>query len=285
MTAKKTPTISFEFFPPQSADSESQLRDTVAALAALGPQYMTVTYGAGGSTQDKTLEITANMAREYDIPIASHLTFLSTAKADLEVYIDALWDNNIRHIVALRGDLPKGKTYDDFKGDEYFDYTSNFVSWLKSKHPFEISVGAYPEKHPDAPSLEADIEALRLKCDAGADRAITQFFFANECYYKFLDQCAAKNITTPICPGLVPIYDFQALQRFAKSCQASLPDWLHEKFSGLEDKPDEAYKIAEALLCEQVEDLRQNGVEHIHFYTLNKTPLTKTACITTGLAV
>ncbi len=285
MSTKNVPTISFEFFPPKTVDSEKQLWETAAELATLGPQYMTVTYGAGGSTRDKTLEITSRMAGENDMPIASHLTFLSTTKDDLENYIDKLWDNNVRNIVALRGDLPKGKTYDDFTGDDYFDYTSNFVSWLKSRHPFDVSVGAYPEKHPDAPSLDADIEALRLKCDAGADRAITQFFFGNDCYFDFLEKCRTKGITTPIYPGLVPIYDFTGLQRFAKNCQAHVPDWLHEKFAGLEDKPDEAYKLAEELLCKQVEELVQNGVEHIHFYTLNKAPLTKSACITNGLAV
>ncbi len=285
MSAKNL-TFSFEFFPPKTIESQNQLWIEAQELARLGPKYMTVTYGAGGSTRDKTLEITQRLAREYpDIPIASHLTFLSTTKADLETYVDMLWQNNVRHIVALRGDLPHGKSFDDFKGDDYFDYTSNFVTWLKSRHDFEITVGAYPEKHPDAPSLEADIEALKLKCGAGANRAITQFFFDNDCYYKFLERCAAAGVTTPIHPGLVPIYDFKGLQRFAKNCQAQLPDWLHKKFAGLEDKPEEAYKLAEDLLCEQVTDLVKNGARHIHFYTLNKTALTKTACIAAGLAV
>ncbi len=272
-------TFSFEYFPPKTPESEGAFWEASRELAALGPRYMTVTYGAGGSTRDKTLEICTRMAAENpSIPIASHLTFLSTTKADLEKYVDALWQNGVRNIVALRGDLPKGKTYDDYKGGDYFTYTSEFVSWLKARHPFDISVGAYPEKHPDAASLDADIEALRLKCEAGADRAITQFFFNNDSYFDFVEQCNAKGISTPIYPGLVPIYDFAGLQRFAKNCQAHVPDWLHGKFESTQGNPAEAHKIAEDLLLKQVDNLTSNGVEHIHFYTLNKAGLSAKAC-------
>ncbi len=271
-----TPSFSFEFFPPKSDKSEADLMTVVDDLNALDPKYMTVTYGAGGSTKDKTLEIASALARKYAVPIASHLTFLSTTKDDLDTYIEALWDNNVRHIVALRGDLPKGTTYQDFTGDQYYDYTSNFVIALKQKHDFEISVGAYPEKHPDAPSLIADIEALRLKCDAGATRAITQFFFDNEVYYRFLDKVAAAGIHTPICPGLLPVYDFKSMVRFAGKCDANVPHWMHEKFDGISD--EDAIKIAEELLIKQSVDLAKNGVEHIHYYSMNKTPLTKAAC-------
>lgn len=276
------PSISFEYFPPKTKDSEAALWKAIPALAALGPKFMTITYGAGGSTKDKTLEIAAKMTSDYNIPVASHLTFLTTTRAQLDAYIEMLWDKNIRHIVALRGDLPKGKSFEDFRGDDYFKFTSNFVEHLKSKNNFEISVAAYPEKHPDAPSLAADIEALRKKCDAGATRAITQFFFENEKYYDFLDRCEAAGIKTPICPGLVPIHDFKALVRFAANCQAQVPAWLHEKFAGLEDKPIEARKIATALLVQQAEDLAKNGVKHIHFYTLNKAEITIDACRALG---
>ena len=276
------PTISFEFFPPKTPEAEKTLWNSVPLLRALEPEFMTVTYGAGGSTKDKTLEIAKKLAAESPMPIASHLTFLSTTKDELDVYVEQLWKNNVHHIVALRGDLPKGKTYDDFKGESYYDVTSNFVQALKSKHDFEISVGAYPEKHPDAPSLEADIEALKLKCEAGAARAITQFFFENDKYYAFIEKCEAAGITTPVCPGLLPIHDFKSMVRFAGNCQAGVPDWLHEKFAGLEDKPEEARKIATDLLVEQVQDLAANSVEHIHFYTLNKAPITTEACAALG---
>jgi methylenetetrahydrofolate reductase (NADPH) len=273
------PSISFEYFPPKSPETEALLWDAVADLSALDPKFMTVTYGAGGSTKDKTLEIASRMAASYkDIPIASHLTFLTTTRPELEAYLGDLWARGVRHIVALRGDLPKGKSFADFKGNEYFRLTSEFVAYIKSKHDFEISVAAYPEKHPDAPSLKDDIAALKLKCEAGATRAITQFFFENEKFYDFLDQCAAAGITTPICPGLVPVHDFKSLVRFAANCQAQIPQWLHAKFEPLVDKPEEARKVATELLAEQTLDLAANGVTHIHYYTLNKAPITADAC-------
>lgn len=252
-------------------------------LASLGPKYMTVTYGAGGSTKDGTLETLTRAVKEFpEIPFASHLTFLSTKKADLDPYIDALWDCGVKAIVALRGDLPKGTSFADFEGDEYYKLTSEFVTVLKSKYPFEIIVGAYPEKHPDAPTLEADIQALKVKCDAGADRVTTQFFFDNEVYYRFVEKCEKAGITTPINPGLIPVHDFAALTRFSARCEASVPSWLHEKFAGLENKPEEAHKIATDLLILQSEDLAAQGIDHIHYYSLNKAPITREACEALG---
>ena len=275
------PTLSFEYFPPKTPESEALLWDEAAQLDTLRPRFMTVTYGAGGSTKDKTLSIAGRLANGKT-PIASHLTFLTTTRDELDVYLDMLWEKNIRHIVALRGDLPKGKTFADFKGDEYFNYTSEFVEYIKSKNDFEISVAAYPEKHPDAQSLDADIAALKLKCQAGADRAITQFFFENDKFYDFIDKCEAAGITTPIQPGILPIHDFKAMVRFAGNCQAQVPAWLHEKFGPLADKPEEARKVATDLLVEQTQDLAANGVKHIHFYTLNKSGITTEACKAIG---
>lgn len=277
------PTISFEFFPPKNEEGAQHLWRTMEDLAALGPKYMTVTYGAGGSTKDGTLETLTRAVKDYPaIPFASHLTFLSTKKADLDAYIDLLWKTGVKAIVALRGDLPKGASFDDFTGDEYYRYTSDFVAVLKKKHPFKIIVGAYPEKHPDAPSLEADINALKLKCAAGADHATTQFFFDNDVYYRFVEQCRKAGITTPINPGLIPIHDFASLKRFAARCAASIPDWLHEKFEGLEDKPEEAQKVATDLLILQTEDLAARGIPHIHYYALNKSAITREACEALG---
>ncbi len=276
------PTISFEFFPPKNEEVAVHLWEAVPALMALDPLYMTVTYGAGGSTKDGTLAALKKIRGMTDIPLASHLTFLSTTKADLDDYIAKIWAAGVKHIIALRGDLPKGRSYDEFTGNEYYDYTSNFIAALKSKHDFEISVGAYPEKHPDAPSLEADIAALKLKCAAGADRAITQFFFDNDVYFRFVDQCEKAGITTPIVPGIIPVHDFKSLCRFAGNCQASIPAWLHDKFDGLEDKPDEARKIATDLLVRQSLDLAAAGVPHIHYYTMNKAPVTTEACQALG---
>lgn len=248
-------------------------------LVALDPKYMTVTYGAGGSTKDGTRKALQHALTQFDIPMGSHLTFLSTTKPDLNDYIDTLWDMGVKHIVALRGDLPAGKQFSDFDNEQlYYKFTSNFVEALLKRHPFEISVGAYPEKHPDAPSLEADIEALRLKCDAGATRAITQFFFDNDIYYRFLDQVQKTGITTPICPGLLPIHDFNGMKNFAAKCNTTIPQWLEETFNNLDDNPAEAQKRATEILIKQTEDLVKNGVEHIHYYTLNKAGITKEAC-------
>ena len=274
----KTPDISFEYFPPKSAETEAAMWEAVPVLAGLDPKFMTVTYGAGGSTKDKTLEIAERMAAEQPMPIASHLTFLTTPREELQRYLEELWDSNVKHIVALRGDLPKGKTFDDFKGGEYYNSTPEFIEDIVSRHAFEISVAAYPEKHPDATSLDEDIQTLKAKLKAGGHRGITQFFFDNDVYYRFLDKCAAVGIDKPVVPGLTPVHNFAGIVRFAKNCQANVPDWVTQKFEGLDDKPEEAHKVAVELLVEQSLDLAANGVEHIHYYTLNKSSITKEAC-------
>jgi methylenetetrahydrofolate reductase (NADPH) len=271
--------FSYEFFPPKSDESAVQLWEALPALAALGPKYMTVTYGAGGSTKDGTLETLRRAISEFPhIPFASHLTFLSTPKDVLDDYIDALWNTGVKTIVALRGDLPKGTSFADFEGPQYHKWTSEFVSVIKARHPFEVIVGAYPEKHPDAPSLAADIEALRAKCNAGADRVTTQFFFENDTFYRFLDQCEKAGITTPIHPGLIPVHDFPSLVRFAGKCQARVPNWMHEMFENLAPGSEDALKKASDLLVKQSLDLAANGATHIHFYSMNKAALTRDAC-------
>lgn len=281
MTTNK-PSISFEFFPPKTPEAETQMWEAIPALAALDPKFMTVTYGAGGSTKDKTLGIAEKLAAEQPMPIASHLTFLTTEREKLREYVEELWARNVRHIVALRGDVPRDKSFDDFKGEQYYKNTPEFIADILSRHPFEISVGAYPEKHPDAKTLDDDIVTLKEKLEAGGARGITQFFFDNEVYYRFLDKCQAAGIDKPVVPGLVPVHDYAGLVRFAKNCQAEMPAWLHEKFDGLEDKPEDALKVATDLLVEQVQDLAANDAEHIHFYTLNKAPITQDACQALG---
>lgn len=276
------PTISFEFFPPKTEAAAAQLWEAMPRLAALGPQYMTVTYGAGGGTRDGTLETLRRARKKFDIPLASHLTYINMPKADLYALTDGLWAEGIRHIVALRGDMPKDLSWPLDADGDYFQYTSDFVAGLKAQHDFEISVSAYPEKHPDAASLDSDIAALKKKCEAGADRAITQFFFDNDAYFSFVDRCRAAGIKTPICPGLLPVHDFKGMLRFAERCRASVPAWLHEKFDGLENRPDEAQKVAEEILCRQVQGLAAQGVPHIHFYTLNKAAITREACKALG---
>ncbi len=270
-------TFSFEFFPPKTEKSAEALWEAVPVLADLDPKFMTVTYGAGGSTKDGTINTIQKKMDMTDIPIGSHLTFLNTTKADLNEYVDGLWESGVKHIVALRGDMPADLQWPLDDDGEYFQYTSDFVEGLLARHPFEISVGAYPEKHPDSKSLADDIYALKMKCDAGAHRALTQFFFDNDLYYRFVDECLKADIKTQLCPGILPVHDFKSMCNFAKRCEANVPDWMHEKFAGLEDKPEEAHKVALDLLVSQTEDLVKNGVEHIHYYTLNKSDITKQA--------
>lgn len=274
------PTVSFEYFPPKTEKSDAALWEAMENLATLAPQYMTVTYGAGGSTRDGTLATLKKARDKFGIPLASHLTFINTTKDELYDLVDNLWNEDIRHIVALRGDMPGDLEWPLENDPNYFQYTSDFVEGLVARHPFEISVGCYPEKHPDAPSMEADLRALKLKCDAGATRAITQFFFDNELFYEYRDLCAQAGIETPIIPGLLPIHDFASMCRFAGKCQASVPDWLHGRFEDVSE--EDALKIALDLLVGQSEDLAQNGVEHIHYYTLNKAELTTQACEALG---
>lgn len=271
-------TYSFEFFPPKTEAAEAAFWEAIPALAALDPAFMTVTYGAGGSTRDKTLGIVAELRRKTNLPIAAHLTFINTTRDDVFAVTDALWENGTRHVIALRGDLPADLSWPLAKDENYFQYTSDFIEALCERHQFEISVAAYPEKHPDSKSLEDDIFALKKKCDAGATRAITQFFFENDKFYSFIEKCQKAGIYTPICPGLLPVHDFKSMLRFAGRCQATVPGWVMEKFSKFEDKPDDARKYAEELLVTQALDLAQNGVSHIHFYTLNKSGITAQAC-------
>lgn len=278
MTRMRSPSYSFEFFPPKTEEAERVFWEAVPALTALAPEFMTVTYGAGGSTRDKTLEIVGALRAKADIAVAAHLTFINTPKSELYEIVDTLWENGTRHIVALRGDLPADLSWPLQADENYFQYTSDFVEALRRRHDFEISVAAYPEKHPDSASLDDDITALKKKSDAGATRAMTQFFFENEKFYDFLEKCAAARIDIPVCPGLLPIYDFQSMLRFARRCQAGVPAWLMDRFQKAESSPQDAHKIAQDLLAEQVRDLARNGIPHLHFYTLNKAPLVEQAC-------
>jgi methylenetetrahydrofolate reductase (NADPH) len=268
------PTLSFEFFPPKTERARERLWQNVGRLSTLHPSYMTVTYGAGGSTREWTIETACKIQEDTGVPVASHLTCVVTPKARIEEVASILWSRGIRHIVALRGDVPEGANSPDPDDDSYYHYSSELVEGLLKLHPFEISVAAYPEKHPDAPSLNADIEALKKKCDAGAARAITQFFFDNEAFYRFLDKVRAAGITTPIVPGILPIVNFAKAESFALKCGANVPDNVRKKFAGLEPGSEETHKISIDLTSRQLLDLIENGVSHFHFYTLNHARLT-----------
>jgi methylenetetrahydrofolate reductase (NADPH) len=270
------PTFSVEFFPAKTAQAQEALWEAMDAYAQAGPAYMTVTYGAGGSTKEGTLATLQTAVKTYpQVPFASHLTFLSTTRADLDVYLASLRDAGVRMIVALRGDLPAGARYEDFVGSDYFQWTSDFVAYIKAHYNFQVIVGAYPEKHPDAPDLAADIVALTKKCAAGADSATTQFFFDNEVFWRFADLCREAGIATPIHPGLLPIHDFANVQRFATKCGAGIPEQIAQIFANLPAADsDAAVRAASAILETQVRDLLARGQKHIHFYAMNKTGIT-----------
>lgn len=265
------PTISFEFFPPKTPQGEESLLETVRTLATLNPSFMTVTFGAGGSTREGTLETLKAIRGVTDIPLACHLTFISITRAEIKAYLDRLWAMGVRHIVALRGDIPSDLQWPLDPDLDYYQYTSDFVESIKAHKPFEISIGAYPDKHPDAPDPAADILALKKKCAAGADRAITQFFFDHDRYAAFLKDVENAGIRTPVVPGMFPIGNYQNMLKFAQRCGAHVPAPIRQKFEGAPE--DRHSAIAEELLQWQIDDLTARGAGHFHFYTLNKADM------------
>lgn len=238
---------------------------------------MTVTFGAGGSTRDGTLKTLESLRTVTDVPLACHLTFISLTKTELKAYLDKLWDMNVRHIVALRGDMPADLHWPLDPDLDYYQYTSDFIEGIKAHRPFEVSVGAYPDKHPDAPDPAADILALKKKCAAGADRAITQFFFDHERYVAFLSEVEQAGIRTPIVPGILPIGNYESMLKFAERCGAVIPAVIRTKFDG-KDATDHPKIAADILAC-QIADLSAKGAEHLHFYTLNKADMLMNALV------
>lgn len=265
----QNPTISFEFFPAKTPEAQKSLLETVNTLAGHNPAFMTVTFGAGGSTREGTLDTLRAVRAMTDVPLACHLTFISITRTELKAYLDTLWDMNVRHIVALRGDMPADLQWPLDPDLDYYQYTSDFIEGIKAHKPFEISVGAYPEKHPDAPDMAADILALKKKCAAGADRAITQFFFDHDQYARFLETVDKAGIKTPIVPGILPIQNYKSLLNFAGRCGATIPDAIRDKFENADER--DHTKIAENIFARQIEDLTLLGAKHLHIYTLNKT--------------
>ncbi len=256
--------ISFELFPTKSAEADVALKDTIKTLKQFDPEFISVTYGAGGSTKGKTIE-TLEMVTSESISAAGHLTCVDASKQEVEQVAQKYWNNNVKHIVALRGDMPNGE--DIFTPHEQgFKHTSELVARLKEIQDFTISVAAFPETHPEAKSEADDIQFLKEKLNSGADNAITQYFFDNELYYSFRDKCAKAGIAKPLIPGLICINNFKQVVNFSKRCKASVPEWLHNKFEGGDINID----LAAEILNNQIEDLIKNGVDEIHIYTLNK---------------
>lgn len=274
--------VSFEFFPPNDAVMEQTLWASIERLAPLHPRFVSVTYGADGSTRDRTHNVIGRVLRETQLTGAPHLTCVGASRDEIREIAKRYWNVGVRNVVALRGDPPAGSTRYIPHPDGYA-YAADLVRGLKEVADFDISVAAYPETHPEAKSPEQDLANLKRKLDAGATRAITQFFFDTDCYLRFRDRCAAVGINAVIVPGILPITRFPQMLRFAERCGASVPEWLMERFDGLEDDAETRKMIAASVAIEQVARLRREGVDEFHFYTLNRAELAYAICHALGL--
>ena len=274
--------VSFEFFPPASEKMEQTLWAAIEKLAPLAPNFVSVTYGAGGSTRERTHATIKRILKETSLIPAAHLTCVGATKAEVDAVVKEYWDDGVRHIVALRGDAPKGVDhYTPHPGG--YQNAADLVEGIKKIGDFEISVACYPETHPDSPSLVADLENLKQKIDAGASRAITQFFFETDHYFRFLDHARSYGIEVPIVPGILPVTNVKQLKRFASICGMAVPAWLGDLFEGLDDHPETRNLVAATVAGEMVKRLNAGGVTDFHFYTLNRASLAYAICHLLGL--
>ena len=276
--------VSFEFFPPKDEAMENTLWDSVTRLAPLEPSFVSVTYGAGGTTRERTHATVKRILTETALTPAAHLTCVSATREEVDEIVRQYYDAGVRHIVALRGDPAggAGTRYTAHPGG--YATSADLVAGIKRIGPdFEVSVSAYPERHPDSPTVDADIDMLKAKVDAGATRAITQFFFENDLYFRYLDRVRARGIDIPIVPGILPVQNFKAATNFAARAGASVPAWLAERFHGLDGDPATRKLIAAAVAAEQAIDLLDRGVTNFHFYTMNRADLVYAICHLLGL--
>lgn len=269
------PALSFEFFPPRTEALEAQLWTCIRRLEPLAPRFVSVTYGAGGSTQERTHATVARLVQETTLTPAAHLTCVGASRGKVDDVARRYWDAGIRHIVALRGDMPgeRGSEAAYEPHPQGYAYASDLVAGLRAVAPFEISVGAYPETHPSAASARHDLDNLKRKLDAGATRAITQYFFEGETYLRFLDGALAAGITAPIVPGIMPVSNFAQAAKFSAMCGTSVPAWMGHLFEGTENDAETRRMIAASIAAEQVRLLQANGIDEFHFYTLNRADL------------
>ncbi|MBQ1783941.1 MAG: methylenetetrahydrofolate reductase [Gammaproteobacteria bacterium] len=269
--------VSFEFFPPKTAEMEATLWRSVERLAPLKPKFMSVTYGANSGERDRTHVIVKRIQEETGITAAPHLTCIDASREELTTIARDYWNAGIRHIVALRGDLPPGSS------DKPTMFAADLVELLRGVADFDISVAAYPEVHPEAKSAQADLINLKRKVDAGANRAITQFFFDCEIYLRFRDRCAAMGIDVEIVPGILPVTNFKQLTKFATLTNVKVPNWLSRMYEGLDEDLTTRNMVAAAIAMEQVKILQREGVKDFHFYTLNRADLSYALCHTLGV--
>ncbi len=274
--------VSFEFFPPSTDQAADTLWSSIQRLAPLNPSYVSVTYGAGGTTRERTHATVARLRRETNLEPAAHLTCVGASRDEINKIAQGYWDAGVKHIVALRGDSPDGFGQYAPHPDGYA-YASDLVAGLKKVADFRISVAAYPEPHPDAPSPEVDLDNLKRKIDAGATEAITQFFFDVETYLRFLDRARAAGISVPIIPGILPVTNFTQVAKFAAKTGASVPSWMADLFAGLEDEPETRKLVAASMAAEQCRVLHANGVDQFHFYTMNRADLCFAICHILGV--
>lgn len=275
--------VSCEFFPPKNEKMEEALWSAVRRLEPLSPEFVSVTYGAGGSTRERTHNTVARIVKETTLLPAAHLTCVSATKEEVDEVVRGYWAAGVRHIVALRGDPATGigTAYEPHPGG--YATTADLIAGIKKIGNFEISVGGYPEKHPESASVEADIAHLKAKVDAGADRIITQFFFDNTHYLRFVERCRAAGIWCPIHPGIVPIHNFKQVSSFGAKTGTTMPAWLARRFEGLDNDVGTTQLVAAAVAAEQVMDLVDQGIRHVHFYTLNRADLVYAICHLLGL--
>jgi len=269
--------VSFEFFPPKSEKMAQTLWDSVQTLGPLRPDFVSVTYGAGGSTRERTHAAVTRIIRETDIPAAAHLTCVDATREEIDAVARAYWDIGVRHIVALRGDVAEpGARYAPHP--QGYANAAELVAGLKKIAPFEISVGAYPESHPDSADEAADLDNLKRKIDAGASRAITQFFFEPECFFRFRDKAAAAGIGAEIVPGIMPVMSFASVQRMSGLCGTAIPQWMETLFGGLDERPAARQLVAATVAAELCRRLYAGDVRKFHFYTLNRAELSYAIC-------
>jgi len=272
--APKSPRISFEFFPPKTEEMERSLWETITRLAPLTPNFVSVTYGAGGSTRERTHSTIARILKETALTPAAHLTCVGASRGDIDEVVARYHEIGVRHIVALRGDPATGIGTPYAAHPDGYQTSAALVAGIKKRYPdIEVSVSAYPEKHPESADFDADIDMLKAKVDAGADRAITQVFFDNDLYLRYLDRVRSRGIDIPVVPGIMPMHNFKQARGFVTRTGTSVPDWLAEKFEGLDDDPDTRKLVAATVVAGQVQKLAKRGVDTFHFYTMNRADL------------